>query len=115
MDWKFQSKLSLASERCIDADVFRLPDGTWRMYYNNENDGKSIYYADSDDLYNWVDSGKKVIEDRGEGPVVFTWKGKNWMMNDAWRGLGVYSSINFTDWIRQENNILQTPGTKKGG
>lgn len=111
VDWDFQSKLNLASERCIDADVFQLPNGTWRMYYNNENDGKSIYYADSPDLYQWKDSGKKVINDRGEGPVVFRWKGKNWMMNDAWRGLGVYYSEDFENWKRQENNILRTPGT----
>ncbi|SHH32105.1 family 43 glycosylhydrolase [Wenyingzhuangia marina] len=113
MDWGYQSKLTLASERCIDADVFQLPDGTFRMYYNNENDGKSIYYADSKDLYHWVDSGVKVVKDRGEGPVVFTWKGKNWMMNDAWKGLGVYASDDFVDWKRQEKNILQMPGTGK--
>ncbi|MBD0823719.1 family 43 glycosylhydrolase [Aestuariibaculum marinum] len=111
IDWAFQSKLKLASERCIDADVFRLPDGTWRMYYNNENDGKSIYYADSKDLYHWVDSGKKVVKDRGEGPNVFRWKGKNWMVNDAWRGLGVYWSEDFDNWNRQEKNILEIPGT----
>ncbi|MFG6687299.1 family 43 glycosylhydrolase [Mariniflexile sp. HNIBRBA6329] len=110
-DWKFQSQLKLASDRCIDASVFQLPNGRWRMYYNNENDGKSIYYADSDDLYQWVDSGKKVVKDRGEGPKVFTWKGKNWMVNDAWKGLGVYSSEDFINWIRQEHNILQIPGT----
>ena len=39
INWKFESKLNLSSERCIDACVFRLPDGTWRMYYNNEIDG----------------------------------------------------------------------------
>ncbi|WP_157206266.1 family 43 glycosylhydrolase [Mariniflexile maritimum] len=110
-DWKFQSQLKLASERCIDASVFQLPNGTWRMYYNNENDGKSIYYADSNDLYHWVDSGKKVVKDRGEGPKVFKWKGKNWMVNDAWNGLGVYSSEDFTNWTRQQHNILQIPGT----
>ncbi|WP_370476324.1 family 43 glycosylhydrolase [Tamlana flava] len=113
IDWKFESKLNLASERCIDADVFRLPNGTWRMYYNNENDGKSIYYADSENLYHWVDSSRKVIKDRGEGPVVFQWKNKNWMINDAWRGLGVYSSEDFITWERQPKNILQTPGTGK--
>ena len=113
IDWKFESKLNLASERCIDADVFRLPNGTWRMYYNNENDGKSIYYADSENLYHWVDSSRKVIKDRGEGPVVFQWKNKNWMINDAWRGLGVYSSENFVTWERQPKNILQIPGTGK--
>lgn len=110
-DWKFESQLKLASERCIDAAVFQLPSGLWRMYYNNENDGKSIYYADSNDLYHWADSGKKVVKDRGEGPKVFTWKGKNWMVNDAWNGLGVYSSEDFINWDRQELNILQIPGT----
>lgn len=113
IDWNFESKLTLASERCIDASVFQLPDGNWRMYYNNENDGKSIYYADSKDLYNWTDSGKKVVKDRGEGPKVFSWKGKNWLINDAWRGLGVYSSEDFVNWNRQEKNILQIPGTGK--
>lgn len=111
IDWNFESKLRLASERCIDASVFQLPEGNWRMYYNNENDGKSIYYADSKDLYNWTDSGKKVVKDRGEGPKVFRWKDKNWMVNDAWRGLGVYSSDDFVNWNRQEKNILQIPGT----
>ncbi len=111
IDWKFESRLNLASERCIDASVFRLPDGTWRMYYNNENDGKSIYYADSDDLYHWSDSGKKVVKDRGEGPKVFRWKDKNWMIIDAWKGLGVFSSNDFVNWKRQDKNILQDPGT----
>lgn len=111
IDWKFVSKLKLASDRCIDASVFRLPNGTWRMFYNNENDGKSIYYADSSDLYNWIDSGKKIVKDRGEGPKVFQWKGKNWMISDAWRGLAVFTSDDFLNWKRQEKNILEIPGT----
>ncbi len=111
INWKFESRLDLASEACIDACVFRLDDGTWRMYYNNERDGKSIYYADSPDLYQWTDSGKKVVGDRGgEGPIVFHWKGKNWMAVDNWNGLGIYSSEDFITWKRQENNILQEPG-----
>jgi hypothetical protein len=46
-DWKFESKLQLAKDKVIDACVFPLPEGGWRMWYNNENDGKSVYYADS--------------------------------------------------------------------
>lgn len=112
--WKFESKLKLSSDRCIDACVFRLPDNTWRMYYNNEKDGKSIYYADSPDLYKWTDSGKKVVGDRaGEGPNVFRWKGKNWMAVDNWNGIGIYSSDDFIKWTRQDKNILQIPGTGK--
>lgn len=110
INWKFESKLNLASERCIDASVFQLPDGTWRMYYNNENDGKSIYYADSPDLYTWTDAGKKIVKDRGEGPKVFQWKGKNWMISDTWRGLAIFTSDDFLNWKRQEKNILEIPG-----
>jgi len=110
INWVFESKLNLSSDRCIDACVFRLPDGTWRMYYNNERDGKSIYYADSPDLYKWTDSGIKVVGDRpGEGPDVFQWKGKNWMVIDIWNGLGIYSSEDYITW-KQEKDILQEPG-----
>ena len=112
INWDFKSKLELSSDRCIDACVFPMPDGKWRMYYNNEVDGKSIYYADSPDLFKWTDSGKKVIGDKaGEGPNVFEWKGKYWMVVDNWNGCGVYSSTNLSDWKRQEKNILQEPGT----
>ncbi len=112
INWDYQSTLKLASDRCIDACVFRLQDGTWRMYYNNERDSKSIYYADSPDLYKWTDSGKKVIGDQsGEGPNVFYWKGRNWMAVDNWKGQGIYSSEDLVNWTRQEKNILQIPGT----
>jgi hypothetical protein len=111
ISWKFESELELSSDRCIDACVFRLKDGSWRMYYNNERDSKSIYYADSPDLYKWTDSGKKVVGDRGgEGPNVFSWKGKYWMAVDNWSGCGIYSSDDLVNWKRQEKNILQEPG-----
>jgi sucrose-6-phosphate hydrolase SacC (GH32 family) len=109
--WKYESTLKFASDKIIDACVFPLPDGSWRMYYNNERDRKSIYYADSKDLYHWQD-GSKVVGDRGcEGPKVFQWKGTNWMIVDNWRGLGVYQSDDFVNWKRQEENLLAAPGT----
>tara|TARA_R110000868_G_scaffold107780_2_gene294766 strand:- start:24574 stop:25587 length:1014 start_codon:yes stop_codon:yes gene_type:complete len=110
IDWAYQSTLKLASERCIDACVFKLANGTWRMYYNNENDGKSVYYADSKDLYHWKDSGEKVISNRGEGPKVFRWKDKNWMVWDSWDGISVYKTDDFIHWKKQKNNILKEPG-----
>jgi hypothetical protein len=42
--------LKLASEKVIDACVVQLTNNLWRMWYNNERDKKSIYYADSTDL-----------------------------------------------------------------
>lgn len=108
--WEFQSEVKLTSDKVIDATVFRLPDGSWRMWYNNERDRKSIYYADSRDLYTWQDKGKALGE-RGEGPKVFFWKNKYWMLVDVWAGMVFYSSDDLVHWKRQDQKILGEPGT----
>jgi len=108
--WNYQSTLDLASNRVIDATVHQLPNGNWRMWYNNEMDSKSIYYADSKDLYTWKDKGKAIGDQPGEGPAVFSWKGTYWMIVDVWDGLGVYHSDDLQDWTRQPENLLQEPG-----
>lgn len=109
LKWKYESTLKLASDKVIDASVARLPDGSWRMWYNNERDKKSIYYADSPDLYRWQERGKALGE-RGEGPKVFRWRNRHWMVIDIWRGLAVYSSDDLAKWTRQPGQILQAPG-----
>jgi len=109
LEWEYQSTLKLSSNRVIDASVMQLPDGTWRMWYNNEIDNKSIYYADSRDLYLWHDKGKAVGA-RGEGPKVFRWKGHIWMVVDVWSGLSVYRSKDALTWQLQKNNLLEKPG-----
>lgn len=111
LTWNPQSTLKLSSERVIDASVFQLPDGTWRMWYNNERDRKSIYYADSHDLYTWVDKGKATGDQPGEGPKIFRWKDSYWMVVDVWNGLGVYRSDDCETWTRQKQNLLEEPGT----
>lgn len=108
--WSDPKPLKLASERVIDACVMKLDDGTWRMWYNNEVDRKSIYFADSKDLETWVDGGKVVSDQSGEGPKVFRWKGCYWMVTDVWRGLAIYKSADAVKWERQKDNLLQTPG-----
>lgn len=110
LQWKFESVLKLASDRVIDACVLRLPNGTWRLWYNNERDRKSIHYADSTNLYHWTDRGKAIGDQPGEGPKVFRWRDKYWMIVDVWRGLGVYSSDDAVNWTRQPRNLLDTPG-----
>lgn len=110
-NWDYQSTLPLANNKVIDASVAQLPDGTWRLWYNNERDGKSIYYADSPDLYNWVDKGKAIGDKSGEGPKVIRWHDAYWMVTDVWDGLGVYRSDDATNWIRQPGgNLLKHPG-----
>jgi len=112
LQWKHESTLKLASDRVIDACVLRLPDGTWRMWYNNERDKKSIYYADSKDLYTWEDKGKApgTSERGGEGPKVVQWQGHYWMAVDIWAGLRIYRSDDARNWQRQPADLLNDPG-----
>ena len=112
MNWKYESKLKLVNDKVIDASVYQMPDGTWRMWYNNEMDGKSIWYADSKDLYNWVDKGKAIAA-RGEGPKVFSWKGNYWMIVDVWKGMDIYQSADLQNWKRQATRILEIGGSGK--
>ncbi len=113
-NWTYQSTLPLVNEKVIDASVFKLGDQHWRLWYNNESDGKSIYYADSADLYHWENKGKAVGDKSGEGPKVFQWEGAYWMVTDVWSGLGVYRSDDAINWTRQAGeNLLESPGTGK--
>ena len=110
-DWKFRSEMKLMSDRVIDADVMRMPDGTWRMWYNQEPGGKLIAYADSPDLSEWTDHGLIPGIGHCEGPKAFEWKGSYWLICDEWKGFAVYRSDDATNWTRQEGNILREPGT----
>jgi sucrose-6-phosphate hydrolase SacC (GH32 family) len=113
INWKYESTLKLASDKVIDACIFRLPNGNWRMWYNNEVDAKSIYYADSKDLYQWKDKTKAIGDQKGEGPKVFKWKDKYWMLTDVWDGLAVYESGDLSSWKRIPGNLLKEPGNGK--
>jgi len=109
LNWKYESTLKLVNDKVIDASVFQMPDGTWRLWYNNERDGKSIWYADSKDLYKWEDKGKAIAA-RGEGPKTFKWQGKYFMIVDVWKGMEIYSSADLLTWKKQANRILEEPG-----
>lgn len=109
--WDYAQTLKLNSERVIDADVIALPQGGYRLFYNDEPDGKSVYYADSTNLFDWQDKGKLAIESRGEGPTTFYWQGYWWLVVDAWKGLSVYRSKDLNTWQMQPNRLLEQPGT----
>jgi hypothetical protein len=109
LNWQYVSTLPLATDKVIDASVFRLPDGTWRLWYNNERDHKSTYYADSPDLSTWTDHGP-ALADRGEGPKVFRWHGQYWLIIDPWKGLGAYHSTDLLHWTAQRQRLLEAPG-----
>lgn len=110
-NWDYSETLKLNSERVIDAEVIALPQGGYRLFYNDEPDGKSVYYADSKDLFNWQDKGKLDIQSRGEGPTAFEWQGYWWLVVDAWKGLSVYRSKDLNSWEMQPQHLLEQPGT----
>jgi len=109
LNWSSPKKLSLSSDRVIDPSIERMPDGSWRLYYNNERTGKSIDYADSPDLVNWTDKGL-AFKSRGEGPKGFRWHNQFWVIIDEWNGLGVFRSDDASRWSKQPVNLVATPG-----
>ncbi|MEJ6980696.1 glycosyl hydrolase [Pedobacter sp. P351] len=110
INWDYKSTAALINDKVIDASLYQLNDGTWRMWYNNEKDGKSIYYADSKDLENWDLKGRAVGDRGGEGPKIFRWKNRYWMLVDNWAGMSLYYSDDLTKWTRQPKRILEEPG-----
>jgi hypothetical protein len=111
IDWEYRSTLNLASNRVIDASIIQLPDGSWRMWYNDEFDNKAIRYADSSDLDHWQDVARVPISEPGEGPKVFRFANRFWMVVDHWKGLGAYQSQDAVRWTRQPGYLLATPGS----
>ncbi len=108
--WRDARLVKLATTHAIDASVIRLPEGGWRMFYNNELDNKAIWFADSADLEQWTDRGKLIADQAGEGPKAFRWGDKWWLLTDVWRGLAVYASDDGIQWVRQPQNLLEQPG-----
>lgn len=110
--WEFQSKLELSSDRVIDAAIYPLPEGGWRMWYKDEVNGSHTYAADSKDLYNWTVKGEVISDCAHEGPNVFELSGKYWMITDEWRGMGVYYSDDLTNWTKQKSRLLEAGGDR---
>jgi hypothetical protein len=92
--------------------VFKLPNGTWRLWYKNEKAGSHIFYSDSADLTHWTPKGSAITDINGEGPIVFQWKGSYWMIEDTAPGLSVFRSSDLEHWTRQSDKILLKPGTQ---
>lgn len=89
-DWTYQSTLQLSSERVIDACVYEVCPGVYKMWYKDENHDSHIYAAQSTDLYQWEVVGEEISDCSQEGPNVFELGGKKWMICDCWKGLSAY-------------------------
>lgn len=110
-DWHLQGPLALDSDRVIDACVYPLPTGGYRMWFKDEEHGSHTYAADSDDLYDWHPIGPAVTHRPHEGPNVFELGGWYWMLVDEWRGQGVLRSADLQHW-EHRGLILDAPGTR---
>lgn len=112
--WEYVGPLTFAGDRVIDPCLYRLENGTYRMWYKGESNGSHTFYADSKDLYHWEYKGPATNDYRQEGPNVFAFGGKYWMIADEWDGLGIYVSDDLTTFTRQEGErILSGNGTRE--
>lgn len=97
--WQHHGPLSLASDYVIDAGVFALPGGGYRMWYKNEADGATTWASDSNDLFSWGDH-RRVLSTPGghEGPNVFSFGGSYWLIVDSWEGQLAFRSDDLDSW-----------------
>jgi hypothetical protein len=110
LKWDTIGKVNLSSDRVIDPCVIQLPNGTWRMWFKDENKTLTLSYADSPDLYTWTAKGNAVTDRTGEGPKVIHWQNKYWLIADIWSGQGVWSSDDATHWTPQDGVLIGNHG-----
>lgn len=111
--WKYEKRLEQLGTHVIDADILRMEDGTWRMYYKASKDYSHIGMMESRDLYNWSEP-REVLKINGEGPVAFRWKEVYWLIIDTWKGQVVYRSADGDRWERQPGDPLLKDGEGTG-
>jgi hypothetical protein len=112
LDWRLCGPVNLASDKVIDAAVYRLPGGDYRMWFKDEARESHTYSVDSADLISWTKPVPVIIGRPHEGPNVFALAGWYWLIVDEWHGLGVYRSTDLETWESQ-GLILQTPGKRE--
>lgn len=112
-DWTYRRKLDLPV-RSYDADVIRMPDGGWRLYYKDPTGGAStFYYLSSDNLYDWSEP-VRVLSQKGEGPIVFRWRDYYWMILCDGQGFTTLRSADAEQWEIQPGGNLMPDGTGTG-
>lgn len=110
-EWKYDRRLDLPVSS-YDADVVKGDDGKSRMYFRDPKSG-SIKMVESKDLFNWS-VPVEALKARGEGPIAFKWKGKNWLIIDDWKGLCVFYSRDGKSWEKQPGESLLPDGQGTG-
>ena len=109
--WKTAGRVDLQSDRTLNPCVRQLPNGTWRMWYEDDRASNTVRYADSPDLFKWEVKGSAETDFKGEAPKVFHWKDRYWLIVDCLRaGTRVWSSDDCTNWKLQESGLIGKHG-----
>ncbi len=112
-DWKYHSRFNLPVGS-YDADLIKMPNGIWRMYYKDPTNGAStFYFLQSNNLFDWSEPNF-VMSTKGEGPAIFNWKGFYWMILCDGRGFKTYRSDDADKWELQPGGPLMPYGTGTG-
>lgn len=112
-DWTYEGPLTLSSNKVIDATIFQLPNGKFRIWYKDETRGANTMMSESADLKNWETAKEPAIGGRAhEGPKVFRFKNYYWMLTDEWQGMRVYRSTDLAHW-EKGGLILDKPGSRE--
>lgn len=98
----------------IDACVYPLPNGGYRMWYRDTAKGCSILYSDTHD-FQLFSQPQIAVEDFSEGPNVFSLGGYYWLITDPLgkrEGLAVYRSHDLLHWEKQPEKLLSNYGAR---
>ncbi|MEG0897194.1 MAG: hypothetical protein RSF73_06580, partial [Ruthenibacterium sp.] len=113
--WKFQNFIfDQENLDIIDACVYTLGAGNWRMWYRDTEKGCAIYAADTCDFMHFTQP-VLAVPGHAEGPNVFSLGGIYWMVTDPLgerQGLAVYKSEDLRIWQKQPENILTQTGER---
>ena len=112
-DWTYVRRFDLPVGS-YDADVIRMSDGIWRLYYKDPTNHASTFYElESRDLRDWS-KPKRVMSHQGEGPIVFKWKDSYWLILCNGKGFCAFRSSDASDWTLQPGGPLMPYGTGTG-
>ena len=119
--WKYFRTIT-NHPQAIDATALKI-NNTYHMWYRDcITEPCGIYHAQSSDMKTWDFRGKTEGDVNNkdinkiwyqEGPYVFFWKNKYWMITDTGDAIATYSSDDAIHWVYDGNIMARNTGTRK--
>lgn len=111
-DWEMKGFVKLLDENVIDASLYQMAEGNWKMWFKSHLNGGTTMTAESSDLYDWlVDKKPAIAGGAHEGPKAFRFAESYWMLTDEWHGLMVHRSDDLKKWESQ--NLILTDASSR--